>query len=124
MANRVRCAIREEIGDANFSNLVDEAQDAARREQMAIILRYVNSSSVLTEHFFGIKSVVNTTSSTLKEVICEMISKHNLPIQKLRAQGYDSASIMSGHSIMDSRLCLYKIFRMHISFIVLLIDCS
>ncbi|CAN1170169.1 Zinc finger MYM-type protein 1 [Linum perenne] len=96
MANRVRCAIREEVGDASFSILVDEAQDAAGREQMAIILRFVNSSGVLTERFFGIKSVVNTTSATLKEVICGMLSEHNLPIQKLRGQGYDGASNMSG----------------------------
>ncbi|CAN1168550.1 Zinc finger MYM-type protein 1 [Linum perenne] len=66
MANRVRCAIREEVGDASFSMLVDEAQDAAGREQMAIILRFVNSSG------------------------------HNLPIQKLRGQGYDGSSNMSG----------------------------
>ncbi|CAN1286332.1 Zinc finger MYM-type protein 1 [Linum perenne] len=96
MANRVRCAIREEVGDASFSMLVDEAQDAAGREQMAIILRFVNSSGVLTERFFGIKSVVNTTSATLKEVICGMLSEHNLPIQKLRGQGYDGSSNMSG----------------------------
>ncbi|CAN1269423.1 Zinc finger MYM-type protein 1 [Linum perenne] len=96
MANRVRCAIREEVGDASFSILVDEAQDAAGREQMAIILRFVNSSGVLTERLFGIKSVVNTTSATLKEVICGMLSEHNLPIQKLRGQGYDGASNMSG----------------------------
>ncbi|CAN1168549.1 Zinc finger MYM-type protein 1 [Linum perenne] len=83
MANRVRCAIREEVGDASFSMLVDEAQDAAGREQMAIILRFVNS-------------VVNTTSATLKEVICGMLSEHNLPIQKLRGQGYDGSSNMSG----------------------------
>ncbi|CAN1787397.1 Zinc finger MYM-type protein 1 [Linum perenne] len=96
MANRVRCAIREEVGDASFSILVDEAQDAAGRKQMAIILRFVNSSGVLTERFFGIKSVVNTTSATLKEVICGMLSEHNLPIQKLRGQGYGGASNMSG----------------------------
>ncbi|CAN1164445.1 Zinc finger MYM-type protein 1 [Linum perenne] len=96
MANRVRCAITEEVGDASFSILVDEAQDAAGREQMAIILRFVNSSDVLTERFFGIKSVVNTTSATLKEVICGMLSEHNLPIQKLRGQGYDGASNMLG----------------------------
>ncbi|CAN1242132.1 Zinc finger MYM-type protein 1 [Linum perenne] len=94
MVNRVRCARREEVGDASFSILVDEAQDAVGREQLVIILRFVNSFGVLTERFFGIKSVVNTTLATLKEVICGMLSEHNLPIQKLRGQGYDGASNM------------------------------
>ncbi|CAI0627712.1 unnamed protein product, partial [Linum tenue] len=39
IANRVRCKIREEIGDSCFSILVDEAVDEAGREQMSIILR-------------------------------------------------------------------------------------
>ncbi|CAN1128241.1 Zinc finger MYM-type protein 1, partial [Linum perenne] len=77
-----------------FSIPVDEAQYAAGREQI-IILRFVNSSSIVRERFFGIKSVVKTTSATLKKVICEILSEHNLPIQKLRGQGYDGASYIS-----------------------------
>jgi hypothetical protein len=42
LATRVRNKIREEIGDAKFCILVDEALDESNREQMAIVLRFVN----------------------------------------------------------------------------------
>ncbi|CAN0897589.1 Zinc finger MYM-type protein 1 [Linum grandiflorum] len=96
MANRVRRKIREEVGDACFSILVDEAQDQAGLEQMAVILRFVNSAGILTERFFAIKSVANTTAVTLKKVICDLLSEYNLQLHKIRGQGYDGASNMSG----------------------------
>ncbi|CAN1854613.1 Zinc finger MYM-type protein 1 [Linum perenne] len=95
MANQVRCKIREEVGDAYFSILVDEARDESGREQMAIILRYVTSNGILTERFFAIKSVVNTSAATLKQVISDALSEYNLQVEKLRGQGYDGASNMS-----------------------------
>jgi hypothetical protein len=42
LATRVRNKIREEIGDAKFCILVDEALDESNREQMTIVLRFVN----------------------------------------------------------------------------------
>ncbi|CAN1144692.1 Zinc finger MYM-type protein 1 [Linum perenne] len=96
MANKVRCQIREEVGDAYFAILVDEARDESGREQMAIILRYVNSNGILTERFFAIKSVADTSAATLKQVISDALSEYNLQVEKLRGQGYDGASNMSG----------------------------
>ncbi|CAN1190219.1 Zinc finger MYM-type protein 1 [Linum perenne] len=94
-ANRVRWQIREEVGDSYFSILVDEAQDASGREQMALIFRFVNSAGILTERFFAIKGVSETSSETLKQVICDVLSQYNLQVEKLRGQGYDGASNMS-----------------------------
>ncbi|CAI0560798.1 unnamed protein product [Linum tenue] len=90
--NRVRCKIREEIGDSCFSILVDEAG----MEQMSIILRYVSSSGIVTERFFALKSVADTSAETLKQAICDVLSRYDLQIEKLRGQGYDGASNMSG----------------------------
>ena len=44
--------IRKEVGDASFCILVDEAQDESKREQMAIVLRFVNKDGFLVERFF------------------------------------------------------------------------
>ncbi|XP_057791491.1 uncharacterized protein LOC131008576 [Salvia miltiorrhiza] len=96
MANRVRQMIREEVGDKYFCILVDEAQDISKQEQMAIILRFVNDHGILTERFFAIKSVSDTTSLTLKKEICRVISHHDLHVEKMRGQGYDGASNMRG----------------------------
>ncbi|CAN1140996.1 Zinc finger MYM-type protein 1 [Linum perenne] len=96
IANRVHGMIREEIGDSCYSILVDEAVDQAGKEQMSIILRFVNSRGILTERFFALKSVPETSADTLKQVICGVLSKYNLQIDKMRGQGYDGASNMSG----------------------------
>ena len=52
LATKVRNKIREEIGDAKFCILVDEALDEYNREQMAIVLRFVNRDGFVQEHFF------------------------------------------------------------------------
>ncbi|KAK3229064.1 hypothetical protein Dsin_000945 [Dipteronia sinensis] len=41
LANIVLAKIREEVRDAKFCILVDEAVDESNREQMAIILRFI-----------------------------------------------------------------------------------
>ncbi|CAN1755941.1 Zinc finger MYM-type protein 1 [Linum perenne] len=96
IANRIRRKIREDIGDSCFSILVDEAADAAGREQMSIILRFVNSRGIVTERFFSLRSVPETSAKTLKQEICDVLSEYNLQVDKLRGQGYDGAINMSG----------------------------
>ncbi|XP_062145907.1 uncharacterized protein LOC133853901 [Alnus glutinosa] len=46
-ATKVRDVIRKEIGDAKFCILVDEARDESKREQMAIILRFVDKDALV-----------------------------------------------------------------------------
>ncbi|XP_042432588.1 zinc finger MYM-type protein 1-like [Zingiber officinale] len=96
MANRVRQMVREEVGDKFFCILVDEARDISKREQMAIILRFVNNHGILTERYFAIKSVSDTTSLNLKKEISNVLVHHDLQVKKLRGQGYDGASNMRG----------------------------
>ncbi|XP_073025239.1 uncharacterized protein [Primulina eburnea] len=96
MANRVRKMVREEVGDKYFCILVDEARDISKREQMAIILRFVNNHGILTERFFAIKSVSDTTSMNLKNEISNVLVHHDLHVKKIRGQGYDGASNMRG----------------------------
>ncbi|XP_075507338.1 uncharacterized protein LOC142544154 [Primulina tabacum] len=96
MANRVRQMVREEVGDKYFCILVDEARDISKREQMAIILRFVNNHGILTERFFAIKSVSDTTSMNLKNEISNVLVHHDLHVKKIRGQGYDGASNMRG----------------------------
>ncbi|KAK4579715.1 hypothetical protein RGQ29_029394 [Quercus rubra] len=96
LANNVRNSIREEIGDAKFCILVDEARDESKREQMAIILRFVDKEGFIKEHFFHVVHVRDTTVLTLKNEICAVLSRYNLHIENIRGQGYDGASNMRG----------------------------
>ncbi|KAM3372293.1 hypothetical protein ACQJBY_019277 [Aegilops geniculata] len=88
--------IREEIGDSKFSILVDETCDVAKREQMALILRFADKGGVLQERFFDLIHVENTRSLTLKNKLTYVLSNHGFDIQNLRGQGYDGASNMRG----------------------------
>ena len=91
-ANKVRNKIREEVGDAKFSILVDEADS----EQMAIVLRFVDIDGFLQERFFYVVHVSNTAAATLKEEISNVLLSFNLQIENIRGQGYDGASNMRG----------------------------
>ncbi|XP_028079332.1 zinc finger MYM-type protein 1-like [Camellia sinensis] len=94
-SNKIQRFIREEINDGKFCILVDESEDESKREQMAIVLRFVDKYGFIKERFFDIVHVLNTTSATLKEKICIVLSRHNLGVQNIRGQGYDGASNMS-----------------------------
>ncbi|KAK9123004.1 hypothetical protein Sjap_012606 [Stephania japonica] len=59
MANMVRNKIREEIGDGKFCLLVDEAKDSSSKEEMAIVLRFVDGQGSVKERFFDIVEVEN-----------------------------------------------------------------
>ncbi|XP_050112264.1 uncharacterized protein LOC126590798 isoform X2 [Malus sylvestris] len=100
-SNKAACettnAIMFDIGDdAFFSVLVDESRDISVKEQMVVVLRYVNTNGQVVERFVGIKHVPNTTAISLKEAIDQFFSINGLSISRLRGQGYDGASNMQG----------------------------
>ncbi|XP_030968516.1 uncharacterized protein LOC115989013 [Quercus lobata] len=74
ISTKVKKVIREEIGDAKFCILVDKARDESMKEQMAVVLRYVDTNGFMRERFFGIVHVIDTAAG----------------------QGYDGASNMQG----------------------------
>jgi hypothetical protein len=86
IANKVRYAIRKEIGDAKFYILVDEAQDELKKEQMAIILRFVDEDGFMRERFFYIVYVKDIIALTLKNELCNVLSRYDLPIENIRGQ--------------------------------------
>lgn len=88
-------AITNEIGDSLFSILVDEARDNSMKEQMAVVLRFVDKSGRVKERFLGMSHVTNTCAQSLKDANDAMFSTHGLSISSLRGQGYDGASNMS-----------------------------
>ena len=88
--------IRDEIGYAKFYIIVDEARDESKREQMAIVLRFVDNEGFIREWFFDLIHVQKTTSSTLKKEIYDVLSRHNLRIEDIRGQWYDDVNNMRG----------------------------
>ena len=88
--------IIRDIGDRCFSILIDESRDVSTKEQMAIVLRYMNEKGNVVESFLGVELVTSTTTSSLKGKIDAVLSRHGLSISKCRGQGYDGASNMNG----------------------------
>ncbi|CAN6548291.1 unnamed protein product [Malus baccata var. baccata] len=88
--------ITKDMEGTFFSLLVDGSRDASNKEQMAVVLRYVNKKGEAIEKFLGVQYVSSTTSSSLEEAIERLFATTNLSMSKLRGQGYDGASNMRG----------------------------
>ncbi|XP_076926029.1 uncharacterized protein LOC143589060 [Bidens hawaiensis] len=95
-AEEVLKRIFEELNDDVFSILVDESRDISKKEQMAVVLRYVDKLGFVKERFIGLVHVMETTALSLKAAIDDLFAIHNLSIGRVRGQGYDGASNMSG----------------------------
>ena len=93
---KVKNAIREELSDAKFCIMVDDARDESMKEQMAVVFRYVDVEGFVKERFFGLIHVADTAALTLKNEIYSLLSQHCLDIQNIQGQGYDGASNMRG----------------------------
>ncbi|XP_057248129.1 uncharacterized protein LOC104902931 [Beta vulgaris subsp. vulgaris] len=46
-AKKVQNEIRKEIGDSKFCIIIDESRDVSKREQMAIVIRFVNKDGIV-----------------------------------------------------------------------------
>ena len=80
-----------------FSLLVDETKDISKQEQMSIVVRYINSEGVLHEHFLTYVQAVSLTAESLTNYILDTLCRFDLDPEWIVSQGYDGASVMSGH---------------------------
>ncbi|XP_071912174.1 uncharacterized protein [Coffea arabica] len=95
-ASEITSVIINDIGDNYFSLIVDESRDSSVKEQMGVVLRYVNKEGRVIERFLAIVHVSDTTSLCLKDAIDSLFAQHGLSLSKLRGQRYDGASNMRG----------------------------
>ncbi|CAN1825170.1 Zinc finger MYM-type protein 1 [Linum perenne] len=96
IASAITKAIIKDLENDFFCILVDEARDVSIKEQMAIVLRFVDQNSSVVERFLGISHVKDTKALTLKNEIEAMLVKNALSLSRIRGQGYDGASNMKG----------------------------
>nr|XP_009587366.1 zinc finger MYM-type protein 1-like [Nicotiana tomentosiformis] len=86
----------DDLNGDSFAMLVDESCDVSRKEQLAIIMRYVNRCGSMVDHFIWIVHVRNTTALCLKKAIVDYLAQHSLSLSYVRGQCYDGASNMQG----------------------------
>ncbi|XP_055826213.1 uncharacterized protein LOC129894534 [Solanum dulcamara] len=87
----------EDLNGDYFSLLVDESCDVSRKEQMTIVLRYVDRLGVVVERFIRIVYVRNTSALCLKKSIVNYLAQHSLSLSHICGKCYDGASNMQGH---------------------------
>ncbi|XP_021685260.2 uncharacterized protein LOC110668369 [Hevea brasiliensis] len=108
-------AIITDMRDDLFSILVDEYQNVLVKEQMEVVIRYVNRFGCVIERFIGVLHVRDTSVASLKKAIESLFSSYGLSISSLRGQGYDGASNMRGEFnrlksfILKENSCAYYI---------------
>ncbi|XP_033731590.1 zinc finger MYM-type protein 1-like [Pecten maximus] len=104
-------AIREHIVEkcnnaVCYSFLADEATDASTMEQIAMVVRfYSESDKMVREDFIGFVTAESTTGEALATKFIDGQRNAGLNIHKMRGQGYDGASNMSGrHRGVQARI--------------------
>ncbi|CAN1756551.1 Zinc finger MYM-type protein 1 [Linum perenne] len=96
LAIETKKLITTDIGDDFFAILADESRDVSVKEQMGVVLRYVDGKRCNIERFLGISHIRDTKAMSLKTVIESMFMKNGLSISRVSGQGYDGASNMKG----------------------------
>ena len=94
IARETSKVIIKDLDNGFFSILADESHDILVKEQMSLVLHYVNKKGIIIEQFLGIVHVAGTTALSLKYAIECLLCEHNLSLSNLRGQGYDGASNM------------------------------
>ena len=79
-----------------YSVLADEATDCGKKEQMPIVIRYVDSKNEINERFIKfVNCDTGMTGLALAKNIEDTLDEVGLPLENCRGQGYDGASAMS-----------------------------
>ena len=80
-----------------YTILADETKDCSKKEQLAIIVRYVDVEAVkLFEHFLTYVEATSLDAGSLSTFILDTLRKNGLDPKCIVSQGYDGASVMSG----------------------------
>ncbi|XP_031287888.1 uncharacterized protein LOC116146617 [Pistacia vera] len=113
--NEIVNAIIRDFIDSLFATMIDESRDFSRKEQMIIVLHYVNKNELVVERFLGVEQVTSTTTLSLEATFDNFLSRHGLSFSRLRGQGYGEVSNMQGEFnslktlVLKENRCAYYI---------------
>lgn len=102
MATNVKNSIVNDTKRAKyFSVLLDCTPDMSHQEQMSLILRFVNMTSLevnVEEHFIDFIPVNDQTGKGLSNALLAELEALGLSINDCRGQGYDNGANMKGQN--------------------------
>ena len=92
-----------------FSVMADEAADVSNKENLSLVLRYVDSSKNIREEFVGFRLCgEETTGNATKELIINSVRDLGLTMDNCRGQSYDGAGNMDGRYVGASTLIQHQ----------------
>ena len=97
LAEDVRRRIIEEIKEASmFGVSADTTPDLSKRDQMAIVCRYVNADGAPKERLLSMKSTTSKKGDDTADEIIATLNGHTVNTTELCFQSYDFTNSMSG----------------------------
>ena len=79
-----------------YTVMVDETTDAANKEQVVLVFRWVDDDLQVHEDFVGLHETDSTTADALVAIIRDTLLRLNIKLENCRGQCYDGAGVMSG----------------------------
>ena len=115
-----------------FSILADEATDCSNKEQMSLVLRFVDQQNIIREDFIGfLHCKWGLSGADLSKVILSKLNTLGLDIHDCRGQGYDGAGAVAGringlssHILRLNRKAIYTHCHSHRLNLVISKSCS
>lgn len=79
-----------------FSVMADEAADISNKENLSVVIRFLDSTKTIGEKFVGFHFFEEgTTGQAIKQLILDAVTELGLSMDDCRGQCYDSAGNMS-----------------------------
>ena len=95
----IRNAILTNINNGSrfYSIMADEATDISNKEQLSVIVRYVDSTKVIREAFLGLCHLSDgCTGLATKNELLKEVKDFGLDMNLCRGQGYDGTGAVAG----------------------------
>jgi hypothetical protein len=124
MVSEVKKIITEKLKLAKyFSIILDCTPDVSHKEQMSLIVCFVNVSRCdikVVEHFVEFFIVEDTTGNELSDLLLAAIEKLGINIDDCRGQGYDNgANMKECKHIFSARIVAH--FSHHVAATILIL---
>ena len=97
-AQQLQKSIIKSVIDAKiYSIMADEASDISCKEQLSLVIRFVDTNSEIREEFLGfLHCGEGTSGEAISALILKELKRLGLDVMNCRAQAYDGAGNMSG----------------------------
>ena len=77
--------------------MADETKDMSKQERLAIVVRYVGKEGIINERFLTFVQATSLNAESLSNYLIKVLEDNELDPTRIVSQGYDGASVMSGH---------------------------